>query len=248
MHIQAVNAIPLPEDLKKELHIFCEDIIQLIKDDLGAIILYGGVAKEEFDVESSDINLMIVLKRINVEILDKINPRIQKGVLKLTLAPFILSEDDIKASFNLFPIKFLDIKQNHIVLWGKDYLGELTISEEFLKRNCQRELKNLSLRLNLLYFQNYGFTENLGLRLRKVFPSFLIGINTLLFLKTGKSYQHKQEIMEAGMRELKLETSVMIKLMNYKTGKVQLKNKEVIELYNSFMALVRNVSSIADKL
>ena len=65
MSIEAVSQVALPEDLKKELELFCQDLITLLQEDLGAIILYGGVAKEEFESESSDINLMLILKKIN---------------------------------------------------------------------------------------------------------------------------------------------------------------------------------------
>lgn len=247
MTINIASKISLPADLTNELDLFCNDIISLIKNDLCSIILYGGVAKAEYD-DTSDINLMIVLKTINIDLLDKINPRIQKGILKFTLAPFIITEQDLVSSFNLFPIKFLDIKQNHIIIWGKDVLTPIAISEEFLKRNCQRELKNLALRLTSIYFHNYGFIENLGFRMKKIFPSFLISINALLYLKTGKSYPSKQAIIKNAIIDLGLDENVLNKYFDYKTGKIQLKNAEVKQLFSEFMILVRKVSSISDKL
>src|SRR4051794_16107158 len=106
MELKSTNKIALPEDLKAELNLFCDDIIELIKSDLASIILYGGATKEDFDRDNSNINLMMVLKNVNSVILDKISPRIQKGVYNLTLAPFIITEQDLKSGFNLFPIKF----------------------------------------------------------------------------------------------------------------------------------------------
>lgn len=248
MEIKAVSKIVLPESMKADLHNFCENIIELIKDDLGGIILYGGLAKDEFNEETSNINLLIVLRQVNVEILDIISPYLQKGIFKLSIAPFILTEEDILTSSNLFPIKFLDIKENHIVLWGNDYFSNIDIPHELLKRNCQRELKNLLLRLNHVYFQNYGFLENVGLRLKKMFSSFLIDLNTLIFIKTGKSFNSKQTILEASILELGLDESVMTKLMNYKKGNINLTNTEIKEVYNEFINLVRFSSNLAYNL
>jgi hypothetical protein len=247
MELKSANKIALPEDLKSDLNTFCEDIINLIKNDLAAIILYGGTTKEEFDRNNSNINLMIVLKNVNADILDKISPRIQKGVYNLTLAPFIITEHELKSGYNLFPIKFSDIKDHHVLLWGYDYLEDLNISQEFLKRNCQRELKNILLRLNQAYFFNYGFTENVGLSIKKLYSSFLINLNTLLFLKTGKYRQSKQQIVEDSIKEFNLEGKIMDKLMSFRKGNLRPNNTEIKALFDQLIEVVRVASSIADK-
>jgi hypothetical protein len=248
MELKSAEISALPDDLKKELSAFCEDIINLIKTDLASIVLYGGITKEEFDRNSSNINLMIVLKNSNAEILDKITPRIQKGVNNLTLAPFLLTEEDLKSSFNLFPIKFSDIKKHHLLFWGYDYLSELTISPEFLKRNCQRELKNILLRLNQIYFFNYGFMENVGASIKKLYSSFLVNLNTLLFLQTGQHYKGKQQIIDASVRDLNLDSKIMNLLMEYKKGNVGMNNAELKTLFDQFIQVLRAASSTADKL
>jgi hypothetical protein len=248
MIIKSTEIAVLPDDLRKELNSFCEDMIALIKEDLSSIILYGGTTKQEFDPNSSNINLLIVLKNSNSKILDKITPRMQQGINQATLAPFILTENDLKTSFNLFPIKFSDIKDHHILLWGHDYMPELNISQEFLKRNCQRELKNIIMRLNQIYFFNYGFMENVGARIKKFHSSFLINLNTLLFLKTGKRYTGKQEIIDASVRDLNLDSKIMNLLMDYRKGNARVNNAELKTLFDQFILVLRSASSIADNL
>ena len=77
------------------------------------MILYGGLAKDEYEPRTSDVNVMVVLKEVTVEVLDKVASPVQEGLRAFRLAVMVLSENDLRRSTDVFPIKFLDMQKYH---------------------------------------------------------------------------------------------------------------------------------------
>lgn len=247
MQSPAFTNSQVPDSLKGSLNNISYKLVQVSEKDIGAIILYGGIARKEFEMESSDINMMIVLKNPDIDLLHKIGPVIESISLNDNISPFVMSEQELFTSYNYFPIKFLDAKKNHLVLFGKDYLEDLEIKENHLKENCQRELKNILLRLNQIYIRHFRYPEALENRLKPLITSLLINVNILLYLKTNVYYDTKAKIVEAGIKEFELDPCLFAELLGMKKGN-RLKGSDIYKVYNRFMQTTDLISSLADKI
>ncbi len=74
------EAIKIPTDIKDRLEKFVKQAQVQCADNLISICLYGGAAKEEFEANYSDINILIVLKITDIASLDLLNQALEKPI------------------------------------------------------------------------------------------------------------------------------------------------------------------------
>jgi predicted nucleotidyltransferase len=231
----------LSTSLKASLGDFCKELSDRAGDRLSSVVLYGGAAKKgEFRENTSDLNVMIVLSKVDIETLDSISPVLQKANYELSVVPFILTEKELQSSAEVFAIKFADIKKYHVLLWGRDLLPGLQIAKEHLDFLCRQELKNLLMRLKQFYVFNYSLPEKLDQKLKKSFASFLVQVNTLLYIKTGATYETKPEIIAHAAGLPGFDKALMEKLLALKKDSLDADPAELKQLYADFMGLVKN--------
>jgi predicted nucleotidyltransferase len=240
--------LAFPQIVREGLDYFCNQIKEVLGEQLVSIILYGGLARGEYSPTSSNVNVMIVTKEISIELLDRVTPAVQEGVRDFRLAVMVLTEVDLHRSTDVFPTKFLDMKQHHKVLLGKEVLSDLTISNEHLRLRCEQEIKNLLLRLRQFYLHRMQRTELIESTMTSAIPSFLTNLSILLILKTGESPGGKGAIAEAAAYELGINDKPLQSILEIKYGNYRPEKEELKNLYKAFMTTVQEAADIVDRL
>ena len=107
-----------------------DDFTQSLKNIYGqgliSVILYGSAASGEFADRQSNLNLLVVLDNAGLDNLSKVS-RVINGRKFQLLRPLFFTEEYIRGSLDVFPIEFLDIKENFAVLYGKENLSDLPV-------------------------------------------------------------------------------------------------------------------------
>ena len=173
-------------DVNQQVASWSDGFASALGDSLQSVVLYGGLAKGEFMPEHSDVNVLIVLRTIDVQVLDRAAPLVRQGGFEFGLTAMLLTETDLRDSAAVFPIKFLDMQRRHKVLWGEDPLAKLTVTRDHLRLRCDQELRNLSLRLRQQYIQRTDRSELLQATLNRAVSSLLVNLGVLLELKAGR--------------------------------------------------------------
>ena len=238
----------LPEKVSTGLGRLCNQLHEALGDQLISVILYGGLVKGEYSPRTSDVNVLLVLKEVTVEELDKAAAPVQWGMREIGLAVMVVTEIGLHGSTDVFPIKFLDMQQHHHVLWGKDVLANLSIAKDHLRLRCEQEIRNLLLRLRQLYLQRGHRPEFIESTLDSAISSFLKSLGAVLILKTGQAPTAKKEIAETAARELGLDAKPLHDSLALKDGKYKPAAEELQRLYGAFMATVQKAADIVDKL
>src|SRR5690348_200461 len=107
-------------DVNQQLASWSENFAKTMGDWLQAIVLFGGLAKGEFVPEKSDVNILLVFRTVNIEVLDRAAPLVRQGALEFRLAAMLVTEADLIDSADVFPIKFQDMQRRHKLMWGED--------------------------------------------------------------------------------------------------------------------------------
>ena len=238
----------IPAHVRKGLERFCSATADSLGDELIAIILYGGLARQDYAPTTSNVNVLVVLKHVSVKTLDRIVSPIQRATRAVRLAAMVLSEDDLRSSTDVFPIKFLDMQEHHRVLWGKDVLSGLTIARDHLRLRCEQEIKNLLLRLRKVYLQRAGKSNLIKGTLTTTASAFLNSLSAVLILKTGQAPTQKSAIAEAAARELELDGNTLREVLALGRGGRKANAAELRHLYDSFMETVQKAANIVDQL
>lgn len=117
------------------------------KDRLIAVILYGSAAGDDTHEKFSDLNVLCVLEGIAVSDLAHAQPVFEWWRGQGNPAPLLLSEAELRASADCFPIEFHDIKENRRVLYGDDVIASLEIDRTYYRAQIEHELRAKLLRL-----------------------------------------------------------------------------------------------------
>ncbi|MFH1778956.1 MAG: nucleotidyltransferase domain-containing protein [Candidatus Omnitrophota bacterium] len=141
------------ERMRGKLEKFCKDLRELYSENLVSIILYGSFSKGNFIPKRSDINLLVVLKKMEFEDLSRAINIFNRWSKVGRTTPLLFTEEYINRSIDVFPIEFSDIKENYEILYGKDVLKDIRIEQKNLRYVCEKELKEKLLRLRQAYLE-----------------------------------------------------------------------------------------------
>lgn len=128
--------------------------------DLVSIVLFGSGAEDALR-PTSDLNLVVVLKRFDAAAADRFAEIYRFAQAAGRAGAMFLREDEIAAAADAFAVKFLDISTRHRVLHGSDPFAALSADREAVRRRLRQVLLNLELRLRELRVAASGQPDRL---------------------------------------------------------------------------------------
>lgn len=241
-----MTELKLPERCKGIISGFMGNLKTIYGKGLISVILYGSAASGEFSGKLSNINLLIILEDTSLDYLSKISKILLKRKFKI-LNPLFFTEDYIRSSSDVFPIEFLDIKENYVVLSGKDILAELEVDLRNLRFQCEHELKAKLINIRSIYLRS---ADKVILR-NTLFMSFISLVHilrNLIRLKGRKPPYLKEEVLTEVSREFNIDASNFYKILTARQGSLKLTYKEIDSLFCAFSADLEKIVSIVDKI
>ena len=155
----------IPDGLPAEVRTWLSQVSQTLIDSLGeeleALILFGSAA-EGLMRASSDVNLLVVMRRFDPVRIDKAGSVLQDAAAAVELHPMFLLASELALAAESFSVKFDDIAHRHAVLYGTDPFEGLAIPRPLLVRRLQQVLFNLTLRLRTVYALGRVHEESLA--------------------------------------------------------------------------------------
>lgn len=212
------------------------------------VILYGGVVADEFFPGTSDANVVVVLKRADPETLRALAPSIHNARRYHRIATLLLTEHEIRSSADVFPVKFLDMRDRHQVVTGKDPFEGLEISEEYLRLRCEQELKSLLFLLRSAYLQHYASHADLITHLLGALSGFLVTLRSMLRLKKVDVGGTRRDVVFAAGTHFGVDTTCLHGLLDLKEGRVSPDPEEVATTFGRFLEVLRVAADAADQM
>jgi predicted nucleotidyltransferase len=151
----------LPAAVRGWLSQSSQALIESLGEELEALILFGSAA-EGLMRASSDVNLLVVLRRFDPERIDRVSDVLQNAAAAVELHPMFLLSSELPLAAESFSVKFDDIAHRRVVLYGTDPFESLTIPRVLLVQRLQQVLFNLTLRLRTLYAVGRAREESLA--------------------------------------------------------------------------------------
>ncbi|MDD5136574.1 MAG: hypothetical protein PHN63_04430 [Candidatus Omnitrophica bacterium] len=239
-----MEELKLPQKVARLLREFTDRAQEIYREELISVILYGSAASGEFSAAHSNVNLVVVLKETGLASLSKIAPLLNKGKLRAFNIVFF-TENYIKNSADVFPIEFLDIKENHKILYGKDVVSGLDIDIKNLRFQCEQELRSKIINIKKAYLASVD-SPDLDKLLLKFFTSSLHILRNVLRLKSGNAVYRKEDILNAISAGFHIDTAGMRKILEARGAGKRLPKRSAAELFNSFVADLEKISDEVD--
>ena len=188
------QSAPLPEVVSRWLDDFVQSAKDAFGSDLLSVTLFGSAAEGRLR-PSSDVNLILVLKRFEQSAADAVSEPLRTAHAAILLEAMFILESEIALAAESFAVKFADIETRHEVLFGKDYFADLEIPVDALKFRVRQVLANQVLRLRESYVLNSPQDEQLSRIIAGAAGPLRAAAMTLLKLQ-GRSASSPKEALQ----------------------------------------------------
>lgn len=149
----------LPLEVRQTLRSYLEEVTGLFGSTLEAVILYGSAARSDYLPGRSNINLLLLLSKHDVAMLRRYAKAHRRWTKEQIVVPLFLTEGELRSSSDLFPLEYLEIKEQHVLLAGRDPFPTLPIDLRNLRAQCEQEIRGNLLRLRQRFVEGAGSQE-----------------------------------------------------------------------------------------
>ena len=220
----------------------------LFGEDLISVILYGSAASGDYVAGKSDINFMIVLSEKGIDSLDQSFDLIAKWKKRNVATPLFLTETYFRTSLDVFPIEYLNFQNTYELVYGKDILKDLSFDREFLRMQCEKEVKGKLLLLREAFLESQGKAKHLQQLIAQSLGAFVAIFNGLLHLKGKELPRHKREVIKQVCHTFDMDSGLFEKLLDVKEKRVKLSGLEMTKLFKAYLKEVQKLWKVVDTL
>ncbi|MDD5067087.1 MAG: hypothetical protein PHF84_08585 [bacterium] len=236
----------------KEFDKHKETLIRQVKDAFGnnlvSLLVYGSYVKGNFIEKRSDINLFMICRKINPDQLASLYRFIRHWRRKINLAlPLLLTESEVRNSTDIFPMEYLDIREFHQVLYGKDIFRNLRINDSFLRLELENQVKSKLIFLRSSFMRSSRHPRYLKSVLFNTLATVHVILNNLIKLHHKKSSDSIDSLVLEAETILKTPLTVLQKMIRLKQGRLRLKRNELVSLFKEFILEMEKLSEHVDK-
>jgi predicted PurR-regulated permease PerM len=114
--------------MKDLLGTFVEDLKGAYGTNLKSVILYGSKASGEDTKKYSDYNVLIILEHIGLSELS-IDGIMSRWIKRGNPPPMMFTKAMFARSSDVFPVEFLDMRDNHQILYGENPFAGMNVNE-----------------------------------------------------------------------------------------------------------------------
>ena len=151
----------LPDAIERSITTFVDAARLAFGADLVSIVLFGSGAEQNLRA-TSDVNILLVLKRFDQAQADALREPLRFAHAAIELNAMFMLEAEVPAAMEAFAVKFSDILHRHRMLYGSDPFASITVSDAALLRRLKQVLLNLQIRLRERYILMSLREEQLG--------------------------------------------------------------------------------------
>jgi len=233
-------------EVMNKARLVAEDYRNAFGDDLVSVILYGSSVTKEYDPNKSDLNFLIVLSEEGIERLHLAHELVATWGKKKVSTPLFLTKDYMTSSLDTFPIEFLNIKRNYQLIAGEDVLEGISFKRNFIRMQCERELKGKLLLLRERYVETRGKHKVLKELISASLPTFIFVFKGLLYLLGKEIPETKRETVSLLSKELHLDKVLFATLLQIETGTLKVPHQEINDLFKRYLKEIRRLALLID--
>lgn len=235
-------------DMEKVFNRLRSEAEGLFGHELISLAIFGSAATSDFQPGTSDINAVLILTSVALPQLQK-SQELCRRLKKFRLAaPLVMTEGFIRTSADVFPIEFLEIKEKHRLLSGKDHFSHLKIDLKNLRHECEHELKGRLLRMRQSYMEVGKSPRQVQSLLLAAYNANYPALRTALRLKKIKPPIEHSAILDAVAAHFDLDGSVFARVRQLRRGEILLKAAEIIQLFEKYTDEVAKLAEAVDGL
>jgi hypothetical protein len=240
-----MTKIKKPEEIFAEI---TEDYKKIFGGDLISIILYGSGTGNEFQPGKSDLNFLIILSDETIDHLDRAIETVSRWRKKKVATPLFMTKSYIESSLDSYPLEFLNIKKNYILVYGEDVLKDISLEAHHLRLQCEREIKGKLLLLREGFLETEGKQKRIKELINASITAFISIFSGLLYLKGIEIPTTRREIIQFVAKEIPINQEIFMRCLDIKQDKKKFSSSEINDIFKTYVVEIRKLWEVVDKM
>ncbi len=236
------------QDVKGKIEPYLKKLLEIHGDNIISIVLYGSATGGDFSPKSSDVNLLAVFKELDFPQLNKSLKLISSGIQKKIAAPLFLSVTHIETSKDVFPIEFLEIQDNNIVLYGEDLYKDMQIEQRHIRLFCEQQLKGKLIRLRQAYMEVGLKKKGIEALMKESLYGLMPIFRALLRLRRLEPLVEKERILGQLADLFCLDREVFITILKDKKNDEKIAGQDVAVYFEKFIGEIKKLAIAVDQI
>ena len=232
----------LRPELKVIIRSYLIRLLDIHKENIVSVVMYGSATGKYFMIKKSDINLAVIFKDLGFQQLKNSLSAINSGIPKRITAPLFLSLSHIETSKDTFPIEFIEIKENNILVYGEDVFSGLNIDEANLKLFCKREIEGKLIRIRQAYLEIGLKKKGVEALMKESLNSLIPVFRALLRQKPQKPPVDKEQILIEFCNHYGLAKDVFIAILRDRMNDEKIKGEDTEVFFEKYLREIEKVS------
>ena len=227
---------------------FLDIVLNKYKDKIHSIHITGSALTEDFNPNSSDINSIIVLNKMDLKFLEDFAPLGKKFGKKQVSSPLIMTPEYISTSLDVFPVEFLTIKMLHKTVFGEDIFSDLEIKKSDLRPQCERELKVRLIGLRQGYLSSLGNRKFLADGFISSFSGYIPLFRGIILLLGTTPPEENKEVLTTLHDVSGVNTDVFKTVLKAKKDKTKLSIEILNSIFEDYYKAIEQLGNITDEI
>jgi predicted nucleotidyltransferase len=231
-----------------QLTAFIDDLRATHRSNLVAVILYGSAASGEHDHRRSDYNLLIVLNTIGPEDLRSAHAAVREWAKLGHNVPVYFTAKEVENASDVFPIEFHQMKRARKVLFGRDVLAGIDISNENLRHQVEFELRSKLIMLRRQYIPASATVAGLERLMSESLVSFIALFRGVLMVLGTEPPIDRHGTLALTVEKLNLDGQTFEKIYNMRQNNLDavMTELDANQLFSNYMHEIERVTEAVD--
>jgi predicted nucleotidyltransferase len=224
---------------------FVRELRGALAERLQAAALFGSAARGEWLEGISDVNVLILLDRIDPTVLERAAPASRTAMAR-GVTPLLMEVDDWRRAADVFTIELADMKEASVPLFGDDPASVLPVHLQILRLQAERELRAKLLHLHGAFLIAADDRKRLGQILLHALPSFLAYLRAALRLAGKAVPRSSREVIEEASALSGADGAAFLRVLEARTSRGELALRLTDPLVDGFNRAAARLSAYID--
>ena len=227
---------------------FLQDLLNIHREKILSVFIYGSATGKNYIPKISDINSVCVFHDYDFSILKNSLAVISRGMSRKIAPPLFLTKKHMESLLDVFPLEFLDMKDNYVLVYGEDVLQSLEISGRHIRLLCEHEIKGKLIRIRQAYLEAGRHKKNIKIILRESLNSLLPVFRNVIRLKNQQPAGDKENILKQLCREFNLDDHVFLPIYKDRTREVTIAHDDAEMILEKYIVELQKLAHHVDQL
>lgn len=217
-------------------------------DELRCVVLYGSAAAGEHDAKRSDLNVLVIVDRIDVDRLRREAAIARAWAEAGNPPPLTMTEAEWRSSADIFPIEYSDILEGHKVLYGTPPFENVRPTREHLRLATEHEAMGKLIQFRQGILRAGGDHKRVLELLRDSLSTFMVIFRAVVRLHGETAPRDYEQLCTAVGRLASFDTTPFVRVVRHVRGAHILKEQDTSAVLAGYLDSVHRLVEHIDRM